>query len=223
MPPLFDSWTEKYDSWFNTPTGLFVKRYEAALLLDFLAPSSGEKILDVGCGTGLFTQDVIRCGAIVTGMDLSLPMLHKAIQRTEHNVFTGVCGEMSALPFANSSFDKTFSMTAIEFVEDAYKAITELERVTRRGGLIVLTTLNRLSPWAEQRKEKAEKGHTLFQNIFFRSPDDMRQMVPEDCSIRTAIHFQKNDPVDQIPDIEREGTEKQLDTGAFLAVRWHKA
>ena len=71
---LFDTWTEKYDSWFETPTGQYVKRYESALLLDLLTPQPGDMILDAGCGTGIFTQDVIKQGAKVTGMDLSAPM-----------------------------------------------------------------------------------------------------------------------------------------------------
>ncbi len=219
---LFDTWTDKYDLWFETPTGRLVRKYESALLLELLAPLPGERILDAGCGTGVFTLDVLGCGAIVTGIDLSGSMLKRAIDRTGGAEFTGLCADMCALPFPDNSFDKVFSMTAIEFVADAGMTVAELDRVTRKGGCVVVTTLNSLSPWAEQRKLKANNGHTLFQKIRFRSPADIRLIVPEKSLIKTAIHFQKNDPVSRIPEIERNGRINHLDTGALLAVRWNK-
>ena len=219
---LFDSWTDKYDSWFTTPCGTLVKKYETDLLLQMLHPKPGERILDVGCGTGVFTQDVLDCGATVIGIDLSLPMLEKALIRTRDTDFSGLCGDMCALPFPDNSFDRVFSMTAIEFVADAEKAIAELERVTRQGGCIVLTTLNSLSPWATERHQKGQDGHSLFQNISFRSPQDMRLLVPQTCVIKSAIHFQKTDRIGDIPEIELRGNKDHSDTGAFLAVQWDK-
>lgn len=220
---LFDSWTDKYDRWFTTPSGTLVKKYESELLLEMLHPQPGEQILDIGCGTGVFTEDVLGCGTTVIGIDLSLPMLEKALIRTRNADFSGLCGDMCALPFPDNSFDRVFSMTAIEFVADAKLAIAELERVTRKGGCIVVTTLNSLSPWAAQRHQKAQDGHSLFQNISFRSPQDMRLLVPQACTIKTAIHFQKNAQIADIPEIELRGNKNHSDTGAFLAVQWYKS
>jgi len=221
-PALFDAWTDRYDGWFETPTGRLIKQYESALLLELLHPLPGEKILDVGCGTGVFTQDVLHCGALATGVDLSGPMLNKAIARNGDAVFTGLCADMNALPFPDNCFDKVFSMTAIEFTADAGKAIAELDRVVRAGGCVVVATLNSLSPWAEQRRQKGQNGHTLFQKICFRSPDDMRLLAPENSCIRTAIHFPKDAPVAEIPDREAQGAKNSPENGAFLAVQWNK-
>lgn len=219
---LFDSWTDKYDRWFTTPSGRLVKKYETELLLEMLHPQPGERILDVGCGTGVFTEDVLDYGTTVVGIDLSVPMLGIALERTLDQDFCGLCSDMCALPFPDNSFDKVFSMTAIEFVADAEKAIAELDRVTRKGGCIVVTTLNSLSPWAVERHKKAQDGHSLFQNVCFRSPQDMRLLVPQTCVIKTAIHFQKNTQVGDIPEIELRGNREHSDTGAFLAVQWYK-
>lgn len=221
-PALFDTWTDKYDAWFATPTGQFVKKYESALLLELLNPLPEDSILDVGCGTGIFTEDVLYCGAEVTGLDLSIFMLKKALIRAGKARFTGLCGDMNALPFPDDCFDKVYSMTAIEFANDAGQVLSECNRVTKKGGRIVVTTLNSLSPWAEQRTRKAQKGHDLFQNIRFRSPEDMRLIVPGEGMFKTAIHFQKNDPVQSIPELEKIGRENNLNTGAFLAVQWTK-
>ncbi len=220
---LFDTWKDKYDAWFETPTGRLVRQYESALLLEFLNPRPDDSILDVGCGTGIFTQDVLSCGAKVTGIDLSLPMLERALLRAGTARFSGLCADMNALPFPDNCFDKVYSMTAIEFADDAGRVLAECNRVTKKGGCIVVTTLNSLSPWAEQRKKKAQNGHDLFQQICFRSPDDMRLIVPAQSLCKTAIHFQKNEPVLRIPEVERNGRENNLETGAFLAVQWNKA
>jgi len=220
---LFDTWTDRYDAWFETPTGRLVRHYESALLLELLHPLPDDRILDVGCGTGIFTQDVLGCGAKVTGIDLSVPMLERALVRAGAARFSGLCADMNALPFPDNCFDKVYSMTAIEFADDAGQVIAECNRVTRKGGCVVVTTLNSLSPWAEQRKKKAQNGHDLFQRICFRSPDDMRLIVPAASVFKTAIHFQKDDPVLSLPELERNGREKNLDTGAFLAVQWNKA
>jgi len=219
---LFDTWTEKYDSWFETPTGQYVRKYELALLLELLAPGEGDLILDAGCGTGVFTRDVINQGADVIGMDISAPMVAKGARQMRGMGFSGVCADMCALPFSDNSFDRVYSMTAIEFIPDAVLAMSELNRVAKKGGCIVVTTLNSLSPWAERRIKKGKHGHSLFENIIFRSPDDMRLLIPEKCVIKTAIHFQKDEPVENLAQIEAAGNKRQLETGAFLAAQWIK-
>lgn len=219
---LFDTWTEKYDSWFETPTGQYVRKYELALLLELLAPREGDLILDAGCGTGVFTSDVIDRGADVIGMDISAPMVAKGARQMRGMNFSGVCADMCALPFSDNSFDRVYSMTAIEFIPNAVLAMNELTRVAKIGACIVVTTLNSLSPWAERRIQKAKQGHSLFENIIFRSSSDMRLIIPEKGVIKTAIHFQKDEPVENIAKIEEAGNMQQLETGAFLAAQWIK-
>ena len=218
---LFDSWTDQYDAWFTTPVGLLVKEYESGLLLELLAPKKEEHILDAGCGTGIFTREILARGARVAGVDLSVPMLARALAGSGA-AFAGVCADIRALPFPDHCFDRAFSMTAIEFVDDARAVVEELERVVRPGGRVVVTTLNSLSPWARRRRKMAEKGHSLFRHARFRSPADMRRLVPEGAVLRTAVHFSKEDPVEAIAAIEEQGSRDTPDTGALLAVQWRK-
>ncbi|MEE4263158.1 MAG: class I SAM-dependent methyltransferase [Desulfobacteraceae bacterium] len=217
---LFDEWPEKYDRWFETPIGALVKKYESELLLDLLQPQPAEMILDAGCGTGVFTFDILHLGPRITGLDISYPMLKRAELKAKGYPFRAVAGDMKYLPFADECFDRVVSMTALEFIEDGQGAVKDLLRVTKKGGVVVATTLNSLSPWADRRKIAADKGHSLFKQMIFRSPDDMRALVPIEATVKTAIHFLKEDDPQKAPEIERDGKKRGLDTGAFVAARW---
>ena len=219
---LFDEWPKKYEEWFTTPIGLLIKRYESELLLHLLRPKSDEFILDAGCGTGVFTVDILSFGTHVVGVDLSPPMLSRAVQKAKKYHFQPVLTDISFLPFPENTFDKVVSVTALEFIENGKGAMQELFRVTRKGGGIVVATLNSLSPWAERRKAEAKKGHPLFKKAIFRSPDELLALAPVKGVIKTAIHFQKEDDPAHAPEIEKEGERRGLDTGAFLVGYWEK-
>jgi len=222
MAEIFDEWPEKYDQWFETPMGRLVREYESRLFLDMAQPFEGERILDAGCGTGIFTGDFLDRGARVTGLELSFPMLRRAGKKAVGRPFLMVQGDMRSLPFADESFDKAVSVTAIEFIEDAREGIAELFRVTKPGGLIVVASLNSLSPWAVRRKAAARRGHAIFEHARFRSPAEMAGLMPFPCSVGTAIHFEKHDDPDRAMEIERAGQARGLDTGAFIVARWEK-
>jgi ubiquinone/menaquinone biosynthesis C-methylase UbiE len=222
MAQIFDDWPEKYDQWFETPIGSLVREYESRLLLEMTRPARGERILDVGCGTGIFTVDLLNAGARVTGLELSRPMLRRAGKKARGLPFSMVQGDMRGLPFAEGSFDKTVSVTAIEFVEDARAAVAELFRVTRPGGHVVVACLNSLSPWAVRRKAAAREGHSIFRHARFRSPEEMAGLASVRALVRTAVHFQKHDDPERAKRIETEGEAQGLATGAFLVIRWEK-
>jgi ubiquinone/menaquinone biosynthesis C-methylase UbiE len=222
MPEIFDEWPERYDQWFQTPIGGLIREYESTLILEMLRPGQGENILDVGCGTGIFTLDFLAAGADVVGIELSLPMLLWAGKKLEGHSFRMVQGDMRNLPFADGAFEKTISVTAIEFIQDARSAVNELFRVTEPGGRIVVATLNRLSPWATRREAEGKKGHSIFKHAFFRSPEEISALSSVECVIKTAIHFQKHDDPEQAKKMESNGESKGLPTGAFLVARWDK-
>lgn len=219
---LFDDWPDRYDTWFTTPIGKLVKAYEAELLIELLAPQPDELILDIGCGSGVFTALVGAVRPALVGLDLSLPMLRRAVAKVQGYRFAALVGTMTSLPFADQSFDRVYSMTALEFVADARSAIGEMNRVTRPGGTVVVTTLNSLSPWAVRRKEKAAAGHSLFANMTFRSPQEMSRLAPGPAQVKTAIHFLKDTDPGQAAVLEEQGRLEQRNTGALVALCWQK-
>lgn len=219
---LFDEWPEAYDRWFTRPIGSLVRKYETELILNLLSPKQGEIILDAGCGTGMFTLDILSSGSKVIGLDLSLPMLKRAEKKLKGYPFQIVLADMLNLPFPEILFDKVVSVTALEFVEDGKAAVGELFRVTKRGGRVVVATLNSLSPWALRRRVEANEKHTIFEKAIFRSPDELRSLAPAAGLVKTAIHFQKEDDSERAVEIEHEGERNNLNTGAFVAARWEK-
>ncbi len=219
---LFDEWPDRYDRWFETPIGSAVKACEQNLVMEFLSPARGETILDAGCGTGVFTLAILAAGARIIGLDLSPPMLNSAVRKCRFLPFSPVAGDMGCLPFPDESFDKSISLTALEFIEDGKQAVSELFRVTKRGGVVVVATLNSKSPWAERRKQEAGKRKTIFSSAIFRSPEEMLDLSLLPGIVKTAVHFSKDADPEAAIDIERAGRKKKLLTGAFVAVRWQK-
>ncbi|HOG16257.1 MAG TPA: class I SAM-dependent methyltransferase [Syntrophales bacterium] len=220
---IFDDWPDRYDRWFETPIGRLVRAFEGELVLEMLAPRPGERILDVGCGTGIFTADILARGASVVGLDISLPMLRRAQRRAGTAPFAAVAGDMARLPMADSSFDRVASITAIEFFRDGAAAVAELFRVARPGAVIVVASLNRLSPWAERRKAQGQSGEKpIFRGAVFRSPAELLACAPVPGEARTAIHFLKDEDPERAGALEAQGRAERRETGAFVAVRWVK-
>ena len=209
----------KQNSSTNGPNA--TKQTECGLILDMLQPEKGDKILDAGCGTGVFTLDYLAAGAEVVGLDISAPMLAWAVRKAARYPFTAVQADMTCLPFDDETFDKTVSVTALEFIQDGRKALDELFRVTKPGGCVVVGTLNSLSPWAARRRAKTQVGQRhILEGAFFRSPEELLACSPIEGTVATVVHFQKDDPPETALETERLGQVRGLDTGAFVAARW---
>src|SRR5882672_146450 len=108
------------------------------IFLDWLDPPKGLRWLDVGCGNGAFTEVLIdRCApAAVTAIDPSEGQLAYARTRPAAKLAQFQLGEAQALPFADGSFDAAVMALVIAFVPDPAKAVAELARVVRPGGLV---------------------------------------------------------------------------------------
>jgi SAM-dependent methyltransferase len=103
-----------------------------------LAPRSGERILDVGTGTGLAARRVAEGGATAVGIDLG-PELIEAARRLAPTIDFRV-GDAEQLPFDDGSFDGAISTFGIMFVNRPDAAAAELARVCRNGGRVALVS-----------------------------------------------------------------------------------
>jgi len=125
-------------------------RSKLLLVQDILASYPGGDLLDAGCGPGIMVRTLLKSRPDdfrITALDQSLLMVDYCAARTRGTgkIYPAV-GRLEAMPFADTSFDITLVMGALEYT-DARAAIQELSRVTRAGGLVIVTMLNPFSPY----------------------------------------------------------------------------
>ena len=106
--------------------------------LDWVAPAKNLSWLDVGCGNGAFTEEIIaRCvPARVAAIDPSEGQLAYARTRSQAKVAEFKVGDAQSLPFPDRSFDIVEMALVIAFVADPAKAVAEMVRVARPGGTV---------------------------------------------------------------------------------------
>lgn len=111
----------------------------------------GAVVLDAGCGTGRNSVLCAEAGSLVTGIDIDLQALDVARARCEeHQVTVDFSpADVLNLPFNPSSFDIIISHGVLEHIPGSLhgRAISEMARVLRPGGLLFIMTPNRLSPF----------------------------------------------------------------------------
>lgn len=139
---LYDVYANRYDD---------IKRYRADAeqvflaqpLLEQIAPKTDPLVLDVATGTGRLPLALIRHGCFrgrVVATDLSSRMLSVAAQKLNaEDRVTFVLTPAENLPFSNESFDVVACLEAIEFMRRREPVLSELMRVLRPGGLLLLT------------------------------------------------------------------------------------
>lgn len=113
-------------------------RFAGEIFLGWLAPPSGLRWIDVGCGTGAFTQLLVeRCAPVeVQGIDPSEGQLAFARTRPAARLAEFRVGDAMALPFSAGTFDAAVMALVLVFVPEPAKGIAEMARVVRPGGLI---------------------------------------------------------------------------------------
>jgi SAM-dependent methyltransferase len=132
-----------YDDWQATPAGRYLNGRIKSLILDLTSPRAGERLLDIGCGSGDHLNLFRKKGCDVTGIDPSALMLDLARQRLAHRAQFHE-GRAEDLPFSDNEFDIVTLITALEFTDDPGLAVAEAIRVCR--GRIFIGTMNRYSP-----------------------------------------------------------------------------
>jgi ubiquinone/menaquinone biosynthesis C-methylase UbiE len=115
-------------------------RIAGDLFLDWLAPPSGLRWVDIGCGNGAFTERLVeRCApAEVQGIDPSAEQLSFARGRPAARLAKFHQGDAMALPFVDNSFDAAVMALVLFFVPNPAKGLAEMIRVVKPGGLVAV-------------------------------------------------------------------------------------
>lgn len=166
-----------YDAWFTTPMGRVVDALEKRLIMRLARPMAGERALDVGTGTGHYACELAWRGLRVTGLDPSMNMLR--IAGAKACGVTWQEGSAASLPYAAESFDLVLSVTALEFMPDPSQALTEMMRVLRPGGRLVVAVLNRASAWGRAYIAESQEGETPYSHAHFYGPQEFTALLAQ--------------------------------------------
>jgi ubiquinone/menaquinone biosynthesis C-methylase UbiE len=138
----------------SNPVIDYEQQVRASAVLDALQPQAGDVILDIGCGNARDITPMLQRGATIVGVDLSEGMIAQARRDLEAAGFSGVTlevGDATSLRFADATFDKVVCSEVIEHIPDTDRAIAEMQRVLKPGGLLVVSTPNRHSWYGFER------------------------------------------------------------------------
>jgi ubiquinone/menaquinone biosynthesis C-methylase UbiE len=116
------------------------------------ALSPGVKLLDIGCGPGLFTAFWSQRGIQSSGIDIDLSLVKVARQRlaTTGGGARVVVGSVEHLPYQSGVFDICFANAILEHVQDWQATLREVTRVLKDNGLLVFSTTNKLHPFQHE-------------------------------------------------------------------------
>jgi ubiquinone/menaquinone biosynthesis C-methylase UbiE len=115
---------------YDTTRGGVPRAEAAASAVLALVPAEARTLLDIGCGTGLVTQRLVRPGLRVLGADGSLGMARKAAERTGRVVL----GDVRRLPLPAAAVDAVSAVWLLHLVRDAAAVVAEATRVLRCAG-----------------------------------------------------------------------------------------
>lgn len=130
----FSSATHSYD------VSARLQRYTGKHLMPKLPNRNDLNVVDLGCGTGFFTNILASKYQHVSGVDLSTKMLEFAESKSIQNI-QWIEADAYKLPFKNNSIDLIYSNLMIQWCDPLSDLLTEITRVLKPGGLFIFSTL----------------------------------------------------------------------------------
>lgn len=128
--------------------------HQKPIVFDFLGEVSRLRILDVGCGAGMYTLELVRKGSIVAALDLKTDFI-RLLKKSEPRLQV-VLADAQYLPFKNEAFDKILCSEVLEHLEDDVRGIDEIARCSKQGGSAIISVPSTTpSEWF---KDKVLKG-----------------------------------------------------------------
>jgi ubiquinone/menaquinone biosynthesis C-methylase UbiE len=211
---------QRYEDWYQRREGREALKLERDLIERFLESRPGERLLDIGCGTGMHLSWFQDLMLHITGLDASPYMLDRARRRLDSGADLHR-GRAEDLPFEDNEFDLSTMLNTLEFVEDPQRAVAEAIRVTRRR--IVLGVLNKYALMSMHRRLKGLLVDTIYRHARFFSVWQLKELVqnvigPSPIRWGTVLFFPLR-LVQVTRVVEGHSLFQQNPCGAFIVMR----
>ncbi|NEA21928.1 methyltransferase domain-containing protein [Actinomadura bangladeshensis] len=128
-------WSSNPRAWAEVAEGRIRPLYER--VLGRLRPLPGTRLLDAGCGSGLFAELAAQAGTDVTGLDAAPGLIEYA--RRVRPAAHYVVGDLGQMPFEDAAFDVVTAFNSVLYAADPRGALAEIARVTAPSGQAVVT------------------------------------------------------------------------------------
>ncbi len=127
--------------WESIPAGLEPQNFRRRLAFLLAHVHAGQRVLDVGCGEGRFAAALAGAGAQVVGIDVAEEPLRRArAQHPDLDLTLRLVAPEGPWPLEDASFDVVWAGETIEHVQDTAAWLSEVRRVLRSGGELLLST-----------------------------------------------------------------------------------
>lgn len=221
---IFDQEASEYDTWYQSNLGKFVDQVETELAFSLFKPEGEMKILDVGCGTGNFSIKLAEMGCKVIGIDKSEKMLEEAKRKAEMKGLNIEFLNMDVydIELSDESFDGVFSMAAFEFIKRPKKAYDEMYRVLKKGGYLLIGTINRDSKWGELYMSEPFQENSVFKYADFKSMDDMKSWDSKNIVTSGEALFLPPNTEEENVSLELDKELSASERGGFICMLWKK-
>jgi ubiquinone/menaquinone biosynthesis C-methylase UbiE len=199
---------KSYDEYYLTPFGKRVDELEKRNISALLKTIPHKNLLELGCGTGHWTSFFAENGYTVTAIDESNAMLTEAKQKNIPNT-QFINADCLHLPFENDSIDVIVSITMLEFVENLPKAFSEIYRVLKPNGWLILGCLNEHSILGQTKQESE-----TFKYAHFFTSDELNSYVTAfgNPILHSCVHLSSTFEI-----LDQTEQEKTVE-GAFISV-----
>jgi 2-polyprenyl-3-methyl-5-hydroxy-6-metoxy-1,4-benzoquinol methylase len=226
-PAVYDEFAEEYER--HAVNAIYNAHYDRPVVLELLGDVDGRRLLDAGCGPGLYSEELVRRGAEVTAVDTSAQQVALARRRLGESAVIrqhDLTRPMSWLD--DASFDLVLMALVLHHLDDRSVVLREAHRLLVPGGHLVVSTHHPMTDWVRlggsyfevERVEEVWQGS--WNVVWWRQPLD-----------RTCDEFREAGflierlveprPNEEILHRDPEEYEKLAERPAFIAFRLVKA
>lgn len=212
-------------------TSPYNTHYERPGMMELLPEDlTGQHVLDAGCSAGWYTEQLVRRGAEVTGIDISSDMVEAAKRRVgnQANLFAHDLQEQ--LPLENATFDYIVSSLTLHYIKDWSTLFAELSRVLKPGGQFIYSIHHPFLDYQHERCEDYfqeefltdtwEKPNITIEVSFYRRP--LQEVMAHTTQHFTLEKLIEPQPIPEMKEVHEKAYEKLMKNPQFMIIKAKK-